>query len=391
MNCQSLGRFNDRNTGSFRHLADIFIFSSGLWHVFRREGHSLGRLDQPDVLNLCSFHVLFSCVSMKLPFFLRLLFLSWLCCTLCLGCSTQSSDQGIVAKVNGEPIFLEQLEARHDLKYLAGTGGYVPSVERLQSEYGMALSEMVINMLVSQYLANRDLEVTDQELDAVEMQVRADYPEDSFEQMLVEEYIDLALWREQLRATLSQEKLFQKVLRPRISIEYQEVDAYYRENIVDFYLSPKMRFLYIMGSEKESVEKLLELSRAEDDPTVLGKRFDRVEVHDYTLREDSIAMEWRSRLDALEPGQATGVLSRDEQDHEAFVLLERTPGRIVDLAQAYSLVERILVERKLQEAFNAWLASELDAARVEVNTELLQKRLDNGKIASGSAVSGSGE
>lgn len=297
-----------------------------------------------------------------------------LICGLCwasAGCAPQGDEQGVVARVNGEPIFLAQLEAKHDLKYLAGTVNYSASLERLRSEYGAALSDLVISRLISQYLATRQIEVSDQEVEALEAQVRADYPEDAFEQMLVEEYIDLDLWREQLRTTLSQEKIFLKVLRPQISIDYQEVDAYYRENIVDFYLPARVRFLYVQGPDRESVAKVMELSREMDDPEELGKRFDRVDVHEYTLHEDNIPTEWRAFLDGLDPGQASEVWAQNGRDFQSLVLMERTPSRIVDLAQAYPLIERILVERKLQDAFDAWLSEELKNARIEVNADLL--------------------
>jgi len=311
----------------------------------------------------------------------RFLIFAWFFSFLAVACASPDSEQGVVARVNGEPIYLKQLEAKHDLKYLTGAGSYAPSLERLQAEYGMVLSDMVVGILVSQFLAKRGMAVGEAELDAVEAQVRADYPEGAFEQMLVEEYIDLDLWREQVRATLNLEKLFQKVFRPQISIDYQEVVAYYRENIVDFYLRPKVRLLHIQGPDKESVEKVLELARQEEDLVALRTRFDRVEVHRYTLHEDNIPTDWRSFLEGLEPGQSSGALVLKGQGYQALVLLERTPGRIVDPAQAYPLVERILVERKLQEAFDAWLAAELEAARIEVNISLL-RRMHEGAGAS---------
>ncbi len=311
-------------------------------------------------------------------------FLFWVSLGLGAGCTVQSNDQGIVARVNGEPIFLVQLEAKHDLKYLPRSSTPSASLESLQDEYGTALSEMVINILVAQYLGERNMAVLEQDLAAAEFLVRADYPEDAFEQMLVEEYIDLNDWREQLRATLNMETLFLKVLRPQIAIDYQEVDAYYREHIVDFYLRPRITFLLIQGSDKDSVEKVLELSRTEDDPSQLGRRFDKVEVQDYTLYEDNIPREWRTMLEALEPDQATDLMVNEGQGHQAMVLLERTPGRLIDPAQAYPLVERILVERKLNDAFEIWLASAINAASIEVNTRLLQREPGEEVSANGS-------
>ncbi len=292
---------------------------------------------------------------------------------LLAGCSAPLDEQGVVARINGEPVLLSEVEAVHDLKYLAGMTHQVNSLHHLQEEYGAVLAEILVQRLVARYLADRGLAVTDEELKAAEMVVRADYPEGAFEQMLIEEYIHLDRWREQLRAGLNQEKLVQKVLRPSISIDYLEVDAYYRDHIVDFYLQPRVRFLLIQGQELDLVEKVLELSSAEPDPDVLGKRFDRVDVHAYALREDNIPGDWQALLSGLEPRQATDILLRTPDGYQVLVLLERTEGRIVDPAQAYPLVERILLESKLQEAFDAWLTEALRSAAIQVNHQLLAR------------------
>lgn len=292
--------------------------------------------------------------------------------TLVSGCSAPFDEQGVVARINGEPVLLSEVEAVHDLKYLAGMTHQVDSLQRLQAEYGAVLTEILVQRLVAGYLADQGLAVTDEELEAAEMVVRADYPEGAFEQMLIEEYIHLDRWREQLRAGLNQEKLVQKVLRPSISIDYLEVDAYYREHIA-FYLQPRVRFLLIQGQERDLVEKVLELSATEPDPDVLGKRFDRVDVHAYALREDNIPGDWQALLSGLEPREATNVMSRNPEGYQVLVLQERTEGRIVDPAQAYPLVERVLLESKLREAFDAWLAETLRSASIQVNHQLLAR------------------
>ncbi|WP_459935757.1 SurA N-terminal domain-containing protein [Desulfonatronum parangueonense] len=288
------------------------------------------------------------------------------------GCSSPMVEDGVVARINGQPVYMAQLEAAHDLKYLARTTQHSSSLDRLRQEYGAVLSEIVVQYLVAQFLEQRGLAVSENELDASEALVRADYPEGAFEQILVEEYIHLDRWREQLKATLSLEKLLQKVLRPTISIDYQEVDAYYKNNIGDFYLHPRVEFLFIHGRERDLVEKVLEMSVSETNPEILGKRFDRVVVHSYRLREENLSPDWQTLLGDLDPVQATSILMREPEGHYALVLLDRTQGRIIDPAQAYPLVERILVERKLEQAFEAWLADALASANIVINHHLLE-------------------
>lgn len=287
------------------------------------------------------------------------------------GCSAPFEEQGVVARINDEPVLLSEVEAVHDLKYLAGAPHFATSLQNLREEYGVVLAEILVQRLVAQFLAGRNMAVSDQEVEAAEQMVRADYPDEAFEQMLLEEYIHLDRWRDQLRAGLNQEKLIQKVLRPSLSIDYQEVDAYYRENIADFYLRPRMRFLLIQGRDRAQVEKALEDSKTVADPETLGKRFDRVDVHVYALREDNIPGDWQAMLSSLEPKQATDILVRPPDGYQVLVLLEQTEGRIVDPAQAYPLVERILLEEKLRQAFDVWLSEALQSARIQVNQQFL--------------------
>ena len=79
-------------------------------------------------------------------------------------CAGDSDDMGIVARVNGEPIYLTQLEFQHDQFQADSVGTYVPSVEKLRNEYGEILADLIVQELVVQELGRRDLSVTDEEL-----------------------------------------------------------------------------------------------------------------------------------------------------------------------------------------------------------------------------------
>lgn len=279
----------------------------------------------------------------------------------------------MVARVNGEPVLLSEVEVVHDLKYLTGPRDSVPSLQRMQEEYGDVLAEILVQRLIAQFLNGAGLAVSDNEVEVAEMVVRSDYPEGAFEQMLIDQYINLDQWREQLRAVLSQEKLIQKVLRPTLTIDYPAVDAYYREHIADFYLAPQVRFLLIQGRDRELVEKVMADSVADSDPETLSMRFDRVEVQSYTLLEDNIPGDWQALLSGLEPNQSTPLLLLGEEGYQALVLMERTDARIIDPVQAYPIVERILLERKLQQAYDVWLEIMLQTADIQVNQQLLMR------------------
>ncbi|WP_319544076.1 peptidylprolyl isomerase [uncultured Pseudodesulfovibrio sp.] len=291
------------------------------------------------------------------------------------GCSGDSDDIGIVARVNEAPIYLTQLEFQHDQFQADSVGTYVPSVEKLRIEYGDILADLIVQELVVQDLIHRDLAVTDEEVQKAEEEVRADYPEGAFEQVLVEEYIDLKSWRRQLKYYLAQKKLFQHVLRAQIKIDYKEAEAYYREHISDFYLPESMRILVVRGPSRELVVRAVEKFSQDQNQMDLATAFGEVETREVVVREGRLSAAWRSALEGLKPGQSSDVLT-DRLGFEALVLLERSEAKVLAPAQAYPLVEEALLESKLRDTFDLWLSDKLKTAKITVSEHLLAEAVE---------------
>jgi hypothetical protein len=303
---------------------------------------------------------------------------------LLAACSTPADDIGIVARVNGSPIYLSQLEFQHD-QFQADTavGGYVPSVEKLKGEYGEILTDLIVQELVVQELVSRDIGITDLELLKAEEEVRADYPEGAFDQMLVEEYIDLRAWRRQLKNHLAMKKFFHQILRPQIKIDYKEAEQYYRDHISEFYLPESMRIMVVRGPSREIVGKAVDKFIAERDQVNLATAFGEVETREVVVREGRLSATWKNALKGLAAGQSSGVLT-DRFGFEALVLLERNPAKVLEPAQAYPLVEKALLENKLQDAFEKWLDSAVARSTIAVSSHLLPA--EEGSPAAGEPV-----
>ena len=292
---------------------------------------------------------------------------------LLAACAGESDDMGIVARVNEQPIYMTQLEFQHDQFQADTADPFVPSVEKLRQEYGRILSGLIVQELVVQELASREMAVAPEELERAEAEVRADYPEGAFEQMLVEEYIDLKAWRIQLRNHLALMKFHAQVLRPSIKIDYKEAEKYYRDNISDFYLPESLRVLVIRGPSRQIVEKAVEKYLEKPDGDQVAAAFEEVETREVVVREERLSAAWKNVLGGLSQGQSSGVLT-DRFGFEALVLLERSPAKVLAPAQAYPLVEKALLESKLQAAFESWLNESLASATITVSSHILKER-----------------
>jgi hypothetical protein len=298
----------------------------------------------------------------------------YLAILIMFGCSNEAEELGIIARVNDAPILLSQLEFQHDQFQADSAGAYVPSVEKLKVEYGDILTDLIVQELVVQELAQQELPVTDHELLKAEEAVRSDYPEGAFDQMLVEEYIDLKSWRHQLKNHLAMKKFFNQVLRPQIKIDYKEAEQYYREHISDFYLPESLRILVVRGPSREIVGKAVEKYMAEQDSLNLETAFGEVETREVVVREGRLSAAWKNAISGLKSGQSSGVLT-DRFGFEALVLLERSPAKVLAPAQAYPLVEKALLEDKLLSAFEVWLTQAVNVAKISVSSHLLPEEM----------------
>ena len=314
-------------------------------------------------------------------FVLLALMITGLLCAL-PACGRDAKEVGVVAMVNGKPIYLDQLEYKHDMINIYGSRVATPSIEQLKAEYGAILTDLIIQELVFQELEKQGLEITDEEADKAEQEIRNDYPEGAFEEVLVEEYIDLAAWRRQLRARLAMEKLHNQVLRPNVSVDYKEADQYYREHIADFYLAPKLTLWMIAGPNKELVEKATAAWRAGEDMGKVSGKYRQVAAKKFKMRFDRMPSTWSAALEDVEENGYTPLM-KDKSGFMRLILLKRTPGKVLESSLAYPIVEKVLVEEKMSKAFADWVESRMASADIEVSTHLLP---DGTKSVSGKVV-----
>ncbi len=212
--------------------------------------------------------------------------------------------------------------------------------------------------------------VTDEEADMAEAQVRADYEKGSFELVLIEEYIDLDAWRDRLRADLARKKFIHEVLKPQVKLDPQEAHDYYQTHKSDFNLPERFEFLLVTGPTAESVQAATSMAMQTHDTKAVSAKYENVTVRQLTMREDRLSPGWRKTLGALAP-DAVGAVTPTQAGFEALALLARYPSKELDVTQAYPVVEKIVLEKKLQAAYLDWLARETGKADVQVSAHLL--------------------
>ena len=114
-----------------------------------------------------------------------------------------------------------------DLKKAA----YPYDIKENQKEY----NEMVIHLvkILSEEIvllsaaADKQIIITDQEIASAEKEFKKDYPEDSFEQILLENAISYPLWKERFQKNMIIERLIDQELKQKIIITPEDIVEFY--------------------------------------------------------------------------------------------------------------------------------------------------------------------
>jgi hypothetical protein len=126
-----------------------------------------------------------------------------------------------------ESDFLDEL----DLKKAA----YPYTLDKNPAEYNETVIELV-NMLSEEILllsaaVDLGVTVTDMEVAAAEAEFREDYPENTFEAMLLENAISYPLWKKRLKKNLIMDRLIDQEIRHKIEITSEELVEFYSKYI----------------------------------------------------------------------------------------------------------------------------------------------------------------
>ncbi|CAM2057769.1 putative Peptidyl-prolyl cis-trans isomerase [Desulfovibrionales bacterium] len=317
-------------------------------------------------------------LRLRLPVLLLLL---W-----CIPGCNYPEQPGVVARVNGTPITLRQLQSRYDLTQLCWATPTFPSVSRLKEEYGLVLAELIIQELVRQDLNRRGLAVTEEELNQAEARIRADYPKGIFERMLEDEFLDLTSWREQLSGSVALEKLRVRVLQLKADLGFREGEAFFLTHKKKLQQPDRWRFVVLSSPDRKDLDIAVESYKGHGvvvESANVGKDAQinltvRTSQQEFVLPVERILPAWRKILASLQPGQSSSIMTAKD-GFEALVLLEKFHEIFVYPYDSYVQAEHIPMEQQVRQAFEDWLRAALVESDVRIHEQLIPGQAEEGE------------
>lgn len=277
-------------------------------------------------------------------------------------CSDSGVTPGVVARVNGAPITLHEVQTLLDSR--SASLGLQTDVhfEDTRRNYGRALSMLIANTLVRQELEEKGMAPNENDLNQALERIVSDYGGESLDAFLEEAMLREEDWKQLMRNHLSLEIFRNQILLPTIKIEFSEAKDYYQAHKNDFTLPETVRACFLASESRETLVEWCADVGARD---YVGDTVAQC----IETRIEEIPLPWNKELKGLKP-MACGKIRNEDGEWQSVALLERHSSRIPELPEVYALIEKILLEPKQSAAFDQWLEQKLKKSKIEIIPEL---------------------
>jgi peptidyl-prolyl cis-trans isomerase SurA len=149
------------------------------------------------------------------------------------GCSKKAnSKREIWAEVNNTPIFRDQVETYYKNRMAA-----LPDPTKAEQALSFKLNilnELIDDQILLEHAAHAHITVSEAEVDTRIASLRSPYSKEEFQRRLASQGLTEASLRQEIRKTLTIEKLINKEIISRISVTNAEIADYYNRNKANF-------------------------------------------------------------------------------------------------------------------------------------------------------------
>ena len=159
-----------------------------------------------------------------------------------LACSLSGPGEGndYLIRVGQQVVTVADYQRAFEIAQAA----YPHNVIQDPTEYRKAqvrlLNQMTEELILLERARELDIRVSDQDVENKIADIKKDYPDDLFEQTLLEYAVSYKSWKEGLKSRLLMERLVEKELNDQVVITPDEIARYYKENYRDDPLKPDL-------------------------------------------------------------------------------------------------------------------------------------------------------
>ena len=236
------------------------------------------------------------------------------------------------------------------------------------------LRRMIIEALILQEANNKKIKVSDDELERYVKNIKQNYTEEDFNQMLNNQFKTYDDWIIDVKKKLLIEKTLSKSITEKINVSDKEILDYYNSNYEGKTTEAKIKLAQIFNTNKATLEQaIVELKNGASFEAVAKKYSQGPEaanggVIGYIKKGDGIQI-FDKAFDMVEKNEVSIVQS--EYGFHILKVLEYIPASKTTLDSVKQSITTQLAGEKETKVYEEWLSDSLKNAKIFKNTALL--------------------
>lgn len=293
------------------------------------------------------------------------------------GCLSQKNVvlNKTVLTINGNEITTEQFAERLATRLKNYDALYVKDEQNLENAKEEAIKTFILEQIAMDYAKKNKIEVSPAELDEKIASIRSLYPDDlAFRRALADQNLPLERWREDLKLTVLQKKIFEKITAGIAAPSEAEMKTYYEENKLQFQFPTRVRLRQVVLEKEDDAKRIYDELNKGVPLSKLARQFSvapEAKNGGDTGWLDKGTLEVFDQAFRLPVGGRSKILKSPYGYHIYEVLQKEAEGRL-SFQEAKAKIRAQLMERKEQKAFSAWLEEQVRKASVQRNDTLIQ-------------------
>lgn len=147
------------------------------------------------------------------------------------GCTRKTGGDDYLVRVGAQEMTVSEFNQAVDATGMeAFSGEKTIDPEALNDLRMRVLNQATEEMIIAAYAADHGITVSDAEVEDAVAAVKADYPDNTFEETLLENAVSFQYWKRRLASRLLVEKVIAKELVQQVQISSEDIAEYYKTN-----------------------------------------------------------------------------------------------------------------------------------------------------------------
>lgn len=281
---------------------------------------------------------------------------------LCACVDEHKVPSGVVASVNGEMIHLHSLQTLLDCRSASPGAKARQTLEEMRQEYLDALNVLIIHALVKQELESRGIALEQNAFNQLVGDIKNDYGNDNLEKFFNEASISEDEWLNLTRDFLAVETFKNQILKPALRVNKEEIKAYYTLHKEEFRLPETVAICFFSAESEAGLETL-----CANPANFSSTQASGVQCVEIALKD--VPPQWQKDAKTMKPNTCAKFYLEDNL-WQTVAIRGRKGGGEAKIGEVYPLIEKILIDGKIDAVFDKWLEQKIASSRILISSEL---------------------